>query len=176
MAELVDALVSGISEEIRGGSSPLLGTNLRRAKNALRSQVQSGSPGGLRLRSPRYTTLWTIIGHRSGAQRGSALGVSPGTFEGPPPYRGETATIRPAPRAQPIPHPNARAVACSGARFSPPARQRQTLTVNLAPRGTGGLAALPTHPRRACTPAHPRNHLWLTRFFGRPSCWGLLKG
>ncbi len=28
MAELVDALVSGTSEEHRGGSSPLLGTNL----------------------------------------------------------------------------------------------------------------------------------------------------
>ena len=29
LAELVDALVSGISGEIRGGSSPLLGSNYR---------------------------------------------------------------------------------------------------------------------------------------------------
>jgi hypothetical protein len=33
VAELVDALVSGTSGAIRGGSSPLLGTNFNRLRN-----------------------------------------------------------------------------------------------------------------------------------------------
>jgi len=43
MAELVDALVSGTSDESRGGSSPLQGTTLR--------------PNGLRVVPPRGGNL-----------------------------------------------------------------------------------------------------------------------